>query len=157
MLLSIGRGAGPIDGRRPQVRDLLLVTLTAWRGGQTHLQVGGRGFDPTEVRAYLEQIGREMTSAEEREQALRELLAESEKRVQNPVLDEATLTSALGQETARVLRSAHDAAAELLRRVEGDADRIVTEAQEEAGKLQARAEQYASDSVAQAEAGAAGA
>jgi DivIVA domain-containing protein len=113
-----------------------------------------RGFDPSEVRAYLEQLGREMTAAEEREQALRELLAETEHKVQNPVLDEATLTTALGQETARVLRSAHDAAAELLRRVEGEAERMITEAQEEAGKLQARAEQHATDRAAQSEASA---
>ena len=114
-----------------------------------------RGFDPSEVREYLEQVGREMTAAQEHAKELRELLAEAERRAQNPVLDEVTLTEALGQETVRVLRSAHDAAAELLRRAETDANRMVTEAQEEAGKLQARAEQHASERTAQSEAAAA--
>jgi DivIVA domain-containing protein len=114
-----------------------------------------RGFDPSEVREYLEHVRREMIAAQEHENELRELLAEAERRAQTPVLDEVTLTEALGQETVRVLRSAHDAAAELLRRAETDASRMVTEAQEEAGKLQARAEQHASERAAQSEAAAA--
>jgi DivIVA domain-containing protein len=114
-----------------------------------------RGFDPSEVREYLEHVRREMIAAQEHENELRELLAEAERRAQTPVLDEVTLTEALGQETVRVLRSAHDAAAELLRRAETDANRMVTEAQEEAGKLQARAEQHASERAAQSEAAAA--
>jgi DivIVA domain-containing protein len=114
-----------------------------------------RGFDPSEVRGYLEHVAREMTAAQEHENELRELLGESERRAQNPVLDEVTLTEALGQETVRVLRSAHDAAAELLRRAEADADRMLTEAQEEAGELQARAAQHASERAAQSEAAAA--
>jgi DivIVA domain-containing protein len=111
-----------------------------------------RGFDTSEVRAYLEQVGREMAAAQDREKELRELLADAERRAANPVLDEATLTAALGQETARVLRTAHDAASELVSRAESDANRIITEAEEEAGKLQARAEQNAVDRSAQSEA-----
>ncbi len=42
------------------------------------------------------------------------VVEEAERHAANPVLDEATLTAALGQETARVLRSAHDAASELV-------------------------------------------
>ena len=114
-----------------------------------------RGFDPSEVRAYLEHVALEMAGAEQKEQELRDLLAETERRAQNPVLDEETLTTALGQETARVLRSAHEAAAELVGRAEADSNRMVTEAQEEAGKLQARVEQVASERAAQSEAAAA--
>lgn len=113
-----------------------------------------RGFEPTEVRTYLEQVARDMVAAMEREQELRELLTDAERRAQNPVLDEATLTSALGHETARVLRSAHEASADLVGRAETDANRMLTEAQEEAGKLQARAEEHASERAAQSEAAA---
>ena len=81
-----------------------------------------RGFDPAEVRVFLEQIAHEMQAAADREQQLAELVDEAERRAANPVLDEATLTAALGQETARVLRSAHDAAAELV--LEGRGRRI---------------------------------
>ncbi len=114
-----------------------------------------RGFEPAEVRAYLEQLAREMVAAIERENQLRELLADAERRAQNPVLDEATLTTALGQETARVLRSAHEAAAELVGRAEADANRMLTEAQEEAGKLHTRAQEHASERAAHSEAAAA--
>jgi DivIVA domain-containing protein len=112
---------------------------------------GRRGFDTSEVKAFLEHVGREMAAAQDREKELRELLADAERRAENPVLDEATLTSALGQETARVLRSAHDAAAELVARSEVDANRMVVEAEEEAGRLQARAEQNAAERNSQSE------
>ena len=76
---------------------------------------------------------------------------DAERRAANPVLDEATLTAALGQETARVLRSAHDAATELVSKAEAEAARLRTLAQEETAQLHARTEQNASDRIAQAE------
>ncbi len=111
-----------------------------------------RGFDPAEVRVFLEQISHEMQAATEREQELREAVDEAERRAANPVLDEATLTAALGQETARVLRSAHDAATELVAKAEADASRLRAQAEDEATQLHVRTEQNASDRVAQAEA-----
>ena len=92
---------------------------------------------------FLEHVAREMAAAADREQELRRAVAEAEHRAANPVLDEATLTAALGQETARVLRSAHDAAAELVARAEADATRLRAQAQEEAEQLQRRTEQSA--------------
>ena len=111
-----------------------------------------RGFDPNEVRAFLEEVARELSSAQDRERLLEKDIAEAEHRAENPVLDEATLTAALGQETARVLRSAHDAAAELVAKAEADAARLRTQVEDEATQLQARTEQSASDRIAQAEA-----
>jgi len=110
-----------------------------------------RGFDPAEVRVFLEQVSHEMQAAAEREEALRDMADDAERRAANPVLDEATLTAALGQETARVLRSAHDAATELVSKAEAEAARLRTLAQEETAQLQARTEQNASDRIAQAE------
>jgi DivIVA domain-containing protein len=114
-----------------------------------------RGFDPAEVRAYLEQVARELSAAADREHELRRAVSEADHRAANPVLDEATLTSALGQETARVLRSAHDAASELLARAEHDAARMRSTAQEEADQLQRRSEQAVHDRAAQSDAAAA--
>ena len=114
-----------------------------------------RGFEPSEVRAFLELVSRELQTAAARERELLDLLAAAEHRAANPVLDEPTLTAALGQETARVLRSAHDAAAELLARAEGDSARLRAQAQEEAEQVQARAEQHAVERAAQADAAAA--
>ncbi|HUY64281.1 MAG TPA: DivIVA domain-containing protein [Acidimicrobiales bacterium] len=113
-----------------------------------------RGFDPGEVRSYLEAIARELGAAAARERELLDAVAAAEHKAAHPVLDEGTLTAALGQETAKVLKSAHDAAAELLARAEADAARLRAEAQEHGEQLQARAEQHASDRGAQADAAA---
>lgn len=114
-----------------------------------------RGFDPAEVRAYLESLARELDGAIQRERELQAALAAAEQRAANPVLDEATLTTALGQETARVLRSAHDAASELVARAEADGARIRSQAQEESDQLRVSAERHAADRAAQADAAAA--
>jgi DivIVA domain-containing protein len=111
-----------------------------------------RGFDPAEVRSFLEQVARELVAGADREQDLRRALSEAENRAANPVLDESTLTAALGLETARVLRSAHEAAAELVGRAENDAARMRAQAQEEAEQLQRHTEQSAHDRTAEAEA-----
>jgi DivIVA domain-containing protein len=113
-----------------------------------------RGFDPGEVRAYLEQVARELHAAAARERELLDELSDAERRAANPVLDEATLTSALGQETARVLRSAHDAAAELVAKAESDAGRLRAQAQEETEQLRARAEESSAELAQKADAAA---
>jgi DivIVA domain-containing protein len=114
-----------------------------------------RGFDPVEVRAFLEHVARELVAAGDREQELRRAVAEAEHRAVNPVLDEATLTAALGLETARVLRSAHEAAADLVARAENDASRLRAQAQEESEQLLRHSEQVAHDRTAEADAAAA--
>lgn len=114
-----------------------------------------RGFETSEVRGFLEQVARDMAAIEERERELRDLLADAQRRAENPVLDENTLTAALGQETVKVLRSAQEAAGDLVARAESDADRVLSDAQEEAEKLEARAEQSASERTIQSEAVAA--
>ncbi|HTS14456.1 MAG TPA: DivIVA domain-containing protein [Candidatus Sulfotelmatobacter sp.] len=110
-----------------------------------------RGFDPSEVRAYLELVAGDLAAAAERERELRDLLAEAEHRAANPVLDEATLTGALGQETARVLRSAHDAAADVLARAESEAELSRSSALEESAALRERADKAAAERTAQTE------
>src|SRR5579863_2790783 len=102
-----------------------------------------RGFDPAEVRSFLEQVARELVASGDREQELRRALSEAETRAANPVLDETTLTAALGLETARVLRSAHEAAADLVGRAESEAE-----------QLQRNTEQSAHDRLAESEAAA---
>ncbi|HML01061.1 MAG TPA: DivIVA domain-containing protein [Acidimicrobiales bacterium] len=113
-----------------------------------------RGFDTAEVRAYLESLARELGAAYERQAELASSLAAAQERATNPVLDEATLTTALGQETAKVLRSAHDAAAELTAKAEADVARLRTHVEEECDQIRARAEQHAAQRGAQVEAAA---
>lgn len=113
-----------------------------------------RGFDPSEVRSFLEHVARELVAGLDREQELRRALAEAEHRAANPVLDENTLTASLGLETARVLRSAHEAAAELVARAENDAALLRAQAQEDADQLQRHTQQSANDRTAESEAAA---
>jgi DivIVA domain-containing protein len=114
-----------------------------------------RGFDPAEVRSFLEHVARELMAAADREQELRRAVAEADHRAAHPVLDDATLTSALGQETARVLQSAHDAAAELTARAEHDAARVLDAARQEAEELQRHTQERTGEQATQSEAAAA--
>ncbi len=113
-----------------------------------------RGFDPSEVRAYLESVAAGLQGIADRERQLLEELADAEHRAANPVLDEPTLTSALGTETARVLHSAHEVAAEMVARAEAEANRLLTEAREEIEQnraiTEARLEERTSESEAAA-------
>ncbi|NNN21826.1 MAG: hypothetical protein HKL80_07495 [Acidimicrobiales bacterium] len=76
-----------------------------------------KGFDPNGVRAFLEQIALEITHLIDRERRSRQQLLEAqEMALIKPPVDEDTLTAALGQETARILSSAREAARDLLAR-----------------------------------------
>ncbi len=99
-----------------------------------------RGFDSNEVRAYLESLAVSLRGVAERERQLLDELADAEHRAAHPVLDEATLTAALGTETARVLHSAHEVAAEMVAKAEAEADRLLTEAREEIQQSRTRTE-----------------
>src|ERR1700692_4703592 len=70
-----------------------------------------RGFDPAAVRDYLESLAHGLRALTERKKELLSALAEAEERAANPVIDDTMLPAAVGKETARVLQSAHDAAA----------------------------------------------
>jgi DivIVA domain-containing protein len=111
-----------------------------------------RGFDPNEVRDYLESIAHGLKGIAEREHQLLAELADAEHRAAHPVLDEPTLTAALGQETARVLHSAHEVAAEMVAKAEAEANRLVTEATEEVGQRRARTDALIAEQTAASEA-----
>jgi len=122
-----------------------------------------RGFDPTEVRDYLESIATGLRAAAEREHELLAALADAEERAANPVIDDTMLTSAVGKETARVLQSGHDAAAEMVANAEAESarmlaeatevsERLVTEATEVSEQAQARADSLLAERLAEADA-----
>jgi DivIVA domain-containing protein len=114
-----------------------------------------RGFDPNEVRAYLESLAVGLRGLAEQENQLLQQLADAEHRAANPVLDDASLTEALGTETARVLRSAHEAAAEIVAKAEAESHRQLTEAEEQIEGDLARTEAELAELTAEAEAAAA--
>jgi len=111
-----------------------------------------RGFDPNEVRAYLESIAAGLRGIADQERQLLSDLAEAEHRAAHPVLDEPTLTAALGTETARVLHSAHEVAAEMVAKSEAEAHRLTTEAREEIQQSRAEGEARLAEQTAASEA-----
>jgi DivIVA domain-containing protein len=114
--------------------------------------VGRRGFDTAEVRAYLDSLAQGLRTLAEREQELQLALDDAEHRAANPVLDEETLAAALGQETSRVLRSAHEAAAERLAKATAEAERVLSEAHEEIAATEARVSEQLAERVARVDA-----
>jgi DivIVA domain-containing protein len=101
-----------------------------------------RGFDPTEVRAYLRRVSDELGVARERQRNLEHLLSDAQ-RTSNappPPLDEATLTAALGEETARVLHTARQAAVDIKAKAEENVERILRQAHEDAARIREESE-----------------
>jgi DivIVA domain-containing protein len=101
-----------------------------------------RGYDPAEVRDFLQQVAAELSRLHEREQQLeRELHAA--RRAPAPSiedLDDSAITSLLGEETARVLSTAREAAAQIRSRSEEGSARLFREAQDDAARLREQAE-----------------
>src|SRR5262245_55700090 len=99
-------------------------------------EVATRGFAAAfrrvrelEVRNFLNGVADEMTTALARESALNEQVAELQEQLRHPPLvTEDRLLDALGEETARVLRSAQESAEDIKRRAEERAETVTTTA-----------------------------
>ena len=111
-----------------------------------------RGFDTNEVRSYLVRVADELRSSIARERELNRRLADAEHRAANPVLDRDTLTRALGEEMARILATAQEAASELRTKAEENAARILREAHEQAKQIRGKAEGLLAERTVEAEA-----
>jgi DivIVA domain-containing protein len=101
---------------------------------------GFRGYDQHEVRAYLGRIAAELAAATEREHLLRERLHVAEQKPAPNVIPEDDLDAVLGQEAARVLHAAREAAAEIRARAEEQVARLLREANDEGTRVRHEAE-----------------
>ncbi|HXB38570.1 MAG TPA: DivIVA domain-containing protein [Acidimicrobiales bacterium] len=110
-----------------------------------------RGFDTDEVRSYLQSVSRSLEALEEREQELRDAVAEAEERAAHPVVDEATLTASLGQHSAQILRHAHEEAAKIVAQAQEGAAALLRETQIQVEELQESTESSAAERVAEVE------
>jgi DivIVA domain-containing protein len=101
-----------------------------------------RGFDPVEVRAYLRRVSDELGVARERQRHVEHLLAEAQNRTPAPPapLDEHALTAALGEETARVLQTAREAATDIKGKAQEHVERLLRQAHEDAARIRKEAE-----------------
>jgi DivIVA domain-containing protein len=131
------------------------TTLSADLIAQRGFALVRRGFDADEVRAFLAQVAKEFRAMRQREAAVEEALREAEYRASHPRVDEETLLSAVGEETASILRSAHAAAADIRAKAEDNAARILKEAQERADAMRGQAETVLGRRTDEAEAAAA--
>jgi cell division septum initiation protein DivIVA len=98
------------------------------------------GLDPQEVRLHLESVAREMGHLESRLRETQDQLSEALRRAANPTFDEATLTNALGTQSAAILRSAHE-----------EAGRVTAEAQERSAQLFSESQQRAASHLIEAQ------
>ena len=135
----------------PEDRRLTISTssrLSPRRGRPPHLRhAARRGFDPAEVRAFLEHVARELQAAPTGSRSCAGRWPRPSTGPPTPCSTRPPSPPPSGQETARVLRSAHEAAAELVARAEADAARLRAQAQDEAEQLQRRTEQSAADRI----------
>ena len=104
-----------LSSTRPSSNEIVRVNFSTLRKG---------GLDPNEVRLHLESVAREMGHLEARVRELQDQLSEAQRRAANPTFDEATLASALGAQSAAILRSAHE-----------EAGRVTAEAQERSAQV----------------------
>jgi DivIVA domain-containing protein len=137
-------------------RRLLSTTRTSAASvTRSNFSTVRRGFDPGEVRAYLDGLAREMQLLEARIQDLQHQLAEAQRRAENPVIDESTLASALGAQSAAILRSAHEEAGRVTADAQERSTASFTQAQERATAYLVEAQERAVEIVSEAESTAA--
>ena len=134
-------GRSPISSARISTGDIARHSFAIVR----------RGFDIDEVKTYLQSVARSIEILEQREQELRDAVAEADERAAHPVVDEATLTASLGQHSAQILRHAHDEAAKIVVQSQEGASTLLREAQSRANEIQAQSESASAERVAEAE------
>ena len=133
----MAEGRPPISSSRIATGDI----------AQHSFAVVRRGFDTDEVRSYLQSVARSLETLEAREEELRAALAEAEERAAHPVVDEATLTTSLGQHSAQILRHAHEEAARIVVQAQEGAATLLRETQSQVDELQALTEASAAERV----------
>ena len=110
--------------------------------GSAQFEVVRRGYDQGEVRDFLRMVSAELARLQERERFLEsEMRAIQTRGLSDPgVLDEATVTTLLGEETARVLSVAREAAQQMRVRAAESAERLVRDATLEVARMHEEAD-----------------
>ena len=99
-----------------------------------------RGYSENEVRSFLKRVAEELTEAHAREAQLEAAVDALEEQLRAPrPLSEQELLDALGEETARLLRSAREASDDIRNKAEERASRIVEDALAQAEHARAEA------------------
>ena len=120
---------------RPDMPDISADLISGRRFAQTW-----RGYDPEEVKDFLAQVAEQVRTLRERIDIEISARRDADQRAMHPRIDEATLMSAVGDETAAILRSARTAASEIIAKAEANAESIVTAAESKSTDLLAHSE-----------------
>jgi DivIVA domain-containing protein len=111
-----------------------------------HFSTVRKGYDPTEVRAFLHELSEIVGRVQRGEAHQLDRAERAEARAQlAEQLDEHRLVELLGAETARVLEAAREAASDIRAKGEESAARMVRDAQTEAHTIVEQAERDAAD------------
>jgi DivIVA domain-containing protein len=114
---------------------------------------GVRGFSETEVRAFLRRVSEELAVARGREHELEAAVDALEEQVRAPrALTEQELLDSLGEETARLLRSAREASDDIRKKAEERAARLVDDATSSGERTRAEAAELLATRTAEADA-----
>ncbi|HEV3227622.1 MAG TPA: DivIVA domain-containing protein [Acidimicrobiales bacterium] len=136
----------------PDSEDARSTRLGPDAVARTTFPTSFRGYDPDQVRQFLERVANELREFGDREAALRVGLEAAEARAEAAAhLDEAQLTAALGEETARVLLAAREAATEIRAKGEDSVARLLREAQDDAARMKAEADTVLGRATTEAE------
>ncbi len=127
---------------RPSSVEIVRSNFTTLRKG---------GLDPQEVRLHLEVVAREVGHLENRLREMHEQLVEAQRRAANPTFDEATLASALGAQSAAILRSAHEEAGRVTAEAQERSAQIFSESQQRSAEHLIEAQERATSLIAEAE------
>lgn len=120
---------------------------------QSFTSVRKGGFDHDEVRRYLLSVAAEVRELQRAHGELEGQVEDLRRRASDPKeLDEATVTALLGEETARVLSTSRQAAAEIRAKADEEVAALRTEAQDSAAALRLAAQEYDRDTRAGADA-----
>jgi len=112
-----------------------------------------RGISETEVRAFLKRVSEEVGAGRVHENELEAAIDTLEQQLRTPrALSEQELLDALGEETARLLRSAREASDDIRAKAEARAARMVDEASSIADRTRAEAAEVLASRTAEAEA-----
>ncbi len=109
-----------------------------------------RGYEPAEVRAFLAQLSEQAAEMADMRAELQLALADVESRAANPELDEETVTKLLGAQTAQILRSAREAAAEIRQRAEDEVSTSLRDAHEASSRMRDEASTILAERTEQA-------
>jgi len=111
----------------PAPPDLDPATL-----GSANFTRARKGFEPAEVRAMLGRAADALRAWQERDDRIAARLADLERRLDaSQELDEQRITTVLGEETARIIAAARDAAADIRSNAEEQANRLISETEAE--------------------------